>query len=102
MPLTERYYKMIADTQADKQTKIRTTKIRSVEHKHRLSEGSSLLVQEMQLLRESVIYQQEFAALLGLTDNTERIVLSGTIEDKKKQLLKELGTVSVVHRKARS
>ena len=39
-------------------------------------------------------YQKGFASLVALTDDTARIVLVGSAEEKKQELLKQLGSVS--------
>ena len=40
---------------------------------------------------------QDVAALVAMTDNTGRISLSGSAYEKKEQLAKELGEVSVAY-----
>ncbi|HHC6484253.1 TPA: hypothetical protein ACN33C_001899 [Vibrio parahaemolyticus] len=40
--------------------------------------------------QELQVYREEFAAFVAIADNTPRIQLSGTTEERKEQLLKEL------------
>ncbi|HIF9187495.1 hypothetical protein [Photobacterium leiognathi] len=47
--------------------------------------------------QEMNAYKENFAALISITDGTKRIKLSGSIAEKKEQLLKELGTVSATY-----